>query len=232
MLLIRYLLPKYSMLFYIQTMNKLLFQSKHNYLTTDYLLNLFKNYKAPRDKIKNSVKSGDLIHIKNGLYILGDVYDRQISKEVVSGLIYGPSAISFEYAMAFHNLIPEKVTQITCICFKRNKYFNTPIGRFSYKYISQSKYSPGIQYHETPLGNFFIASPEKALCDTIYFNNLITSHNIHEYITEDLRIDQEELKKLNMALLVQLVTTYKRNRVISFMQYVANIQKSAGDQHA
>ena len=49
-------------------------------------------------------------------------------------MIYGPSYVSKEYALAHHGLIPEGVTLVTSITPKRFKHFKTPVGEFVYDY--------------------------------------------------------------------------------------------------
>ncbi len=205
-------------------MEKALFQTKLPYLTTAYLLSLYADYKSPRDKIKQLVKNGNLINIKQGLYILGNSYNREYSSEVISGMLYGPSAISLEYALSFHGLIPERVEEVTCICFKRDKMFNTPIGRFSYKYLPLGKFTCGINYQRTDLGNFFIAGPEKALCDKVYFSSIKEEQEILHYLLYELRIDKEQLKKLDVKLLAYLSQIYKRKSCQYLLQAVAGFQ--------
>ncbi len=205
-------------------MENILFQEKLPYFTTPYLMSLFANYKSPRDKIKHSTKSGDLIHIKQGLYILGQNYNRKYSREVISGMLYGPSAISMEYALSFHGFIPERVEKITGICFKRDKSFNTPIGMFSYKYLPPRKYLIGIQYHRTELGNFFVATPEKALCDKVYFSTIKEKSEVPDYLLEELRIDMMQLLKLDINLLAKLSEIYKRKNTVYLLQTIASLQ--------
>ena len=205
-------------------MEKTLYQTKLPYSTTPYLLSLFSDYKSPRDKIKNLTKSGDLVHIKQGLYILGDSYNREYSREVISGMLYGPSAISLEYALSFHGFIPERVEEITSICFKRDKRFNTPIGRFSYKYLPLGKYTYGINYRKTDLGNFFIAGPEKALCDKVYFSSIKEKQEIVNYLLYELRIEKELLKTLDLKLLTKLSQVYKRKSCQYLLQTITGIQ--------
>lgn len=191
-------------------MHKELLNTPLPYLTTPYLLTIFSNYKHPRDKIKNMLAQGELLHIKQGLYLLGKDYGRQYSKEVLAGMIYGPSAISFEYALSYHGLIPERVETVTSICFKRNKSYETPVGKFIYKYISTDLYPIGVEYVETANGNFFIARPEKALCDMAYFAKFQSDEEALEYVLNGLRIDESEFKKLNPSLLLQIKKRYKR----------------------
>lgn len=194
-------------------MNEILLNSESSYLTTMYLMDMFKEMASPSMKIAELVKKGDLIPIKRGLYIHGAKYKKDYSKLVLSGLIYGPSAVSFEYALSHHGLIPERVETISCLCFKRNKSFDTPVGKFSYKYIAEEIYPIGIEFEQTKLGNFFIASPEKAICDMAYFDKISSVKEAKSYLFESLRIDRSEIANLNFENLLIIERSYKRKSV-------------------
>lgn len=183
------------------------------YLPTPYLLHLFSALKYPRDKIKGLLAKGDLLHIRQGLYLLGDEYRRPYSKEVLAGMIFGPSAISLEYALSFHGLIPERVEVMTSVCFKRNKTFHTAVGDFTYRYIAAESYPLGIDYIQSPEGNFFIASPEKALCDMALGAKIKSDEEALDYVLGSLRIDEEEIMKLSTPLLLELGKRYGRSSV-------------------
>ncbi len=183
------------------------------YLTTEFLLEKFNSYSYPRDKLKNLVKENELIHVCQGIYLPGSDYRRSYSKEVLAGIIYGPSVISFEYALSFYGLIPERVETITSLCFKRNKVFQTPVGKFTYQYIAPKKFPIAISYEQTELGNFFIATPEKALCDLVYFQKIENNNEALEYIIDDLRITESSLCHLNANLLLKLKMGYYKKSV-------------------
>jgi predicted transcriptional regulator of viral defense system len=100
-----------------------------------------------------------------------------------------------EYALSFHGLIPERVETITSVTPKRDKEFNTPVGRFTYRYLNAAKYPHGIeQQWIDKLHPILIASPEKALCDYVVLNDVpeftITS-SAKAFLLQDLRIGQE-----------------------------------------
>lgn len=66
------------------------------------------DYASPRDKITHWLRSGELIRIKKGVYVFSkDVSNAPPSIELLANLIYGPSAISLQYALSFYGLIPE-----------------------------------------------------------------------------------------------------------------------------
>ncbi len=54
-----------------------------------------------------------------------------------------------------------------------------------------------------PNGGYFIATPEKALCDKIYADKRVKNlkePEVLEYLEEDLRIDYQDLLKLDSKL--------------------------------
>jgi len=177
------------------------------------LISNLKDYARPREKISSWLKSGDLIRVKKGLYIFGDkISQKPYSPELLANLIYGPSAISMQYALSFYGLIPERVIDITCITNKRNKLFNTPVGTFIYRYLNPKIYPIEITLFNYDQTNFFIAAPEKALCDHLYLNDrkvLFTNLNeVEAYLFNDLRIDPTELKKFQLNKLTHISNVY------------------------
>lgn len=205
-------------------MEEKLLKSQSEYLTTEYLQSLYSDLRMPRNKISNLVKKGELKPIRRGLYLHGDIYEREYSKHVLAGMIYGPSAVSFEYALSCHELIPERVETITCISLKKDNEFETLVGNFSYKYISKDLYPEGLEYFQTSLGNYFMASPEKALCDMAYFEKINTTEDALSYLFEFLRIDREGLKKLSLERLLLLEKKYKRKSVVLIVDAVRSIR--------
>lgn len=212
-------------------MEKIIQNNQAIYLTTEFLNDMFKDYKFSKDKIKNLVKSNDLINVVRGLYIPGEDYKRLYSKEVLAGLIYGPSAISLTYALSYHGLIPERVETITSISFKKNKIFNTPIGVFTYKYIPQIKFSVGLRYEQTELGNFFIAGPEKAICDLAYFEKIKSHEAALEYLIDDLRIYESALMKLDIEQCFEIKKQYRKESVTNVVNAIIIYQSKNKAQY-
>ena len=80
------------------------------------LLQCLTTYAKPRDRVKRLLDAGDIVRVKKGLYVFGDAYRRApVSRELLANLIYGPSYISLDYALAWHGLIPERVTTVTSL---------------------------------------------------------------------------------------------------------------------
>lgn len=197
-----------------------------------FLLSMLSEYSHPRDKISAWLKSGDLIRIKKGLYIFGkNVALTAFSLEVLANLIYGPSAISLNYALAYYGLIPEKVTTVTSIVSKRNKLFSTPVGEFTYQYLNPQKYPLGIELAQDANRNhFLIASPEKALCDYVYLVDrkvrLKTLDEVDAYLLHDLRIDENALKLLRINQFSRISDLYADARLNLLTEFIKKWKRS------
>ena len=180
-------------------------------------------YEAVDQKINQLLKSGEILRIKKGLYVFGDDARRTpVCRESLANLIFGPSCISMEYALAFHGIIPERVETITSVTPKRNKEFNTPIGRFTYRYLAPEKYPHEIEQHWVDrLHPILIASAEKALCDYVVLNNidfLANSQVAKNFLLDDLRIDKESCSRLDVRKLIKLNKHYNSKSISYIME--------------
>lgn len=174
-----------------------------------FLMDIFKKYEQPRAKIAYLLKKGALIRVKKGLYIIGPTYSRGLySREILANLIYGPSYVSFEYALSYYNLIPERVEEVTSVTCSRNKTFDTPVGRFSYHYLHLHKYPIGVTYTRWSKGGFQIATKEKALADSVARQaNLKSRNNVADYLF-GLRIEENELAKMSLKKFSEIAKIY------------------------
>ena len=185
------------------------------------------NFNAPRNKLGSLCTSGELIRIKKGLYIPGGSGAFPIHPFVLSGLVYGPSYISKESALASYGLIPERVNETTCMTTKRTKIFETPAGRFSYQPIHARSFSIGVKIEEVESGSYFIASPEKALCDQLaQFSSLTAQKEVPSVLEGDLRIDLDDLSTFDLELVQEIATTYRRKPITAFAGWLRKHTKS------
>lgn len=173
---------------------------------------LEKSFNNVNEKISNLVKNGDLIRLKKGFYTFSKPYQtKPIDLISVANSLYTPSYVSFDYALSYYGMIPERVSEITSATCKNEKLFDTPIGRFSYKKVSIEAYSLGVDWiYDDIEGGKFIATPEKALCDKIKYDRgigTLTQYLMIEYLKYDLRLDI--INPLNYELIAIIATTYK-----------------------
>jgi len=168
----------------------------------------FRDYTDIKGKIRRELQSGNLIQVARGLYET----DANVSGKYLSGRIFGPSYLSFDYALAVYSLIPEAVYRTyTSATFqkKKSKQYQNHFGVFTYRDIPSEVYPLGILLHEENGYSYQIATPEKALCDKLY--TLPPAKNLselHALLFDDLRIDEQEFWELNMNSLNELAPLY------------------------
>ncbi len=155
---------------------------------------LEKSISNVNEKISNLVRNKELIRLKKGFYTFSKIYQtKPINLISVANALYSPSYVSFDYALSYYGMIPERVSEVTSATSKNEKLFDTPIGRFSYKKVSSEAYSLGIDWiYDDVEGGRFIATAEKALCDKIKYDRgigTLTQNSMIEYLKYDLRID-------------------------------------------
>ena len=161
-------------------------------------------------------KAGMIIRLKKGFYIFGETWRQNaISLETIANVLYGPSCVSFEYALTHYGLISERAQVVTSLAIGDSKTFHTPIGTFEYRAIDREKFQVGIRYrYLEQSGGFFIASKEKALADLVYRTTGIrTKEQLRYYLFEEMRVDEEMFYRLDQQLLRQLADAYKKRSV-------------------
>lgn len=188
-------------------------------VTSEYVKNHLKEYSNKDTKLAREVRKGKLIKIMNGLYET----ESNVPPYLLAGSIYGPSYISFEYALSFYGLIPERVSSVTCATFdkKKKKKFNTSFGTFTYRDIPVLVYPEEIILIEEKNHSCQMASKEKALCDKLYtLKPLANYSNLEKMLFHDLRIDEEEFGKLNIEKIENLSKLYHSTNVRLLLGYM------------
>ncbi len=177
-----------------------------------------KEYASPKARLTRLLKSGALTQIKRGLY----VDDVAVSPRALAPVIYGPSYISFQFALASSGLIPENVPVITSASYNKDKdkVFRTPLGEYRYYYLPPAVYPYGIRMEEELGLNWFMASPEKALCDVVYkIPSVITVPEIETLLLDDLRIDRNDLVNLDRLFIAWIAPLYRRKSILALARW-------------
>lgn len=213
----------------IMNMSKIFDSIETPYIDSQTILRLLSGYRKPRDWIARMVQKGELLRLKNGFFlILSRVKQGKFDYpyEQIANLLYGPSYVSIEWALSFYHFIPERVAIVTSVTTGSNKEFTTPIRTFSYRHLKNYRYSIGIdrQKIEGQLGEFLIATPEKALADWVYFT---CGHMSKEELLQDLleakRIEKTSLQSLNKELLQAIGAQYKSPIVHKLSQVISTL---------
>lgn len=179
-------------------------------------------FRAPRNKIRNLCQSGELIRVKKGLYVAPSFPGRRpaVSSLALAGLVYGPSYISLETALAHYGLIPERVAEVTCVTTKRAKRFDTPMGRFTYRSISEASFSYGVALEAAEGGSCFLAEPEKALCDRVAaVRDLTAARDVPRLLEDDLRIDMDAVLQMRLLVIQEIAGRYRKQNVNALLRW-------------
>ena len=192
--------------------------------TTSMILEELSSYANPRMKLSRMVEQGEYFQIRKGLYET----DEHVPGYLLAGSIYGPSYISFEFALSYYGMIPETVYTVTCATFekKKKKKYETMFGTFTYRDVPSSVFP--LELRLVQEGDYFyrIAEPEKAVCDELY--TMPPMQNIKMLATlllEDLRMEETELLKLDMEKIRMLSEHYRTQNVKKLVTLLRRMQK-------
>ena len=193
------------------------------------LKNKYSNYSNINQKISLEVKKGNLVRVRRGLY----TDDFKIDAPVIANVCYGPSYISFEYALYHYGLIPEYVSVYTSACFnkKNNNTYITQNTIFEYRSIPNDVFYYGIIYEKNEKGiSYKIASREKAICDILYSKYPVRSiKDLKILLFEDLRIDENEFYKLDFDFIIEMAPFYHSNSIKTLAKYVREVKKNGNN---
>ncbi len=167
--------------------------------------------------VQRALKSGDVIQVRRGLYHLSrGKFPSLVSTGVLANLIYGPSYVSLESALAYHGWIPEAVRNCTSVTSARPRHFDTPHGRFSYVRIKETPLMAAVSCVESASGSFLVASPLKALADLVASRGLDWTDS--DPLVSSLRIEPEDLETLTSHDFDILDGVYYSRRARAFLQ--------------
>jgi predicted transcriptional regulator of viral defense system len=141
--------------------------------------------------------------LRNGLYALSSHLPSELE---VANRLYKPSYVSFEYALSYYHIIPETVFTITSATTKPTREFQALGNIYHYYKIKRELYfgyEPKIVNGVT----VFIATPEKAFVDYMYFVSLKKKSLNERLSLDNLDIDStfEYLKIFDKKNLTNLV---------------------------
>jgi hypothetical protein len=170
--------------------------------------------------VNRAKKSGELLQIQRGLYVLADRYRSHPCHPFALAQALAPgSYISFETALAYHGWIPERVFTTSSVVpgRKSRQYENEMLGTFSFHPIAiQSGYFlelvNRVQIDEQIM---LVAMPCRALMDLVCQRK--KGWKGMKWLSEGLRIDSVFLSRITKHDIHTLELVYKHNRAKSFL---------------
>ncbi|NIA32031.1 MAG: hypothetical protein GWP06_19250, partial [Actinobacteria bacterium] len=110
----------------------------------------------------------------------------------------------------------------------RTREFKTPLGVFTYRNITLSQFSLGMEIIEPqPDVRFMMASPEKALADFIQSQKGVPSNaakQYEQYLFEDIRLDEKMLSRLTLRELEAFSAVYKSQKLSRLCNIIKRMQ--------
>lgn len=188
-------------------------------VTTFNLREMYREYTDVNGKIKRDVENGILFPLVKGIYETNSKTDGLL----LSAYIYGPSYLSFEYALSYHNMIPERVIVYTNATFnkRKSKLYSNHFGVFAYRDVPKDAFPLFVQVFEQDTYAYFMASPEKALCDLLYIKKSVKSmKELKTLLFEDIRINRETFNQLNFNDIIFLADKYLSNNIKYLKKYI------------
>ena len=177
-------------------------------ISFDALAQQFAGYTDVKGKIRREVQGGRLVQVARGVYET----DARTDGKYLAGAIYGPSYLSFDYALSVYSLIPEAVYTYTSATFQKGKTkrYENAFGAFLYRDVPAAVYPLGVEIQVEGGYSYQIASPEKALCDKLYSLSPVYSvRALKELLFDDLRIDEAAFLALQKDDILQLAPLYR-----------------------
>ena len=175
---------------------------------------LFPSLTEKNKKVRWLEKHDEIIRLKRGLYVVNpDITGKTLSTELMANHIYAPSYVSMSTALRYYGLIPEAVYETQSMTIKHSRSFDTPLGRFEYTFINRDAFHIGVTTINKQTYAFLMATPEKALCDLIANSpkvNLRYIRDVEAYLEDDIRMDIEALRKMDISIFERYIQVGKK----------------------
>ena len=187
-------------------------------VSTQMIIDNLKDYSNPKMKLGRLVEEGKYVPIIRGLYET----DPNTSGYLISSF-YSPSYLSFEYALSRYNLIPEGVRAYTLATYGKNrsKEYDTPFGTFYCYDVPKRVFRMGVRLMKENGYVYWLATPEKALCDKLYGIEPVGSKKyIKSLLFDDLRIDEDGLDSMDTDSIELLSQSYHCRNVSFLSEYL------------
>ncbi|MDY2913034.1 MAG: hypothetical protein SOV58_00160 [Candidatus Enteromonas sp.] len=188
-------------------------------ITVSVLKERYKNYSNPLDKIKRDADNGVLFRLSRGIYETNG----NTNPCLLASSILSPSYLSFDWALSYYGLIPEKVAAITSASLgvRKNKTFINKFGRYEYSDIPPNAFSEGLTYLENGEYMVKIATKEKAICDSLSKWRVVNSIKaLKELLFVDKRIDEEEFCTCDFKAMTRLASLYKKTNLDLLIKFI------------
>jgi len=113
-------------------------------------------------------KRGMFLKLRKGLYCWAEQAPSELA---IANRLYEPSYLSFEFALSYYHLIPEAAYVVTSATSRPTRTLTAMGKTFEYHRLKKSAFT-GYEPMKVGTETILMATPEKALVDTLYFVDL------------------------------------------------------------
>lgn len=162
------------------------------------------SYRNSSAFINYYLNKGLIIKLRNGLYTLKE---NAPSDFFVAGRLYQPSYISLETALSYYGVIPETVYSVTSVTTRKTARFETLGKSFVYRKIKNSAFN-GYYLKKSGSESFYVAFPEKALADYLYFC----------FLAKVAPLERINLKDIKRSKVSSFVNNFENENFVYFVK--------------
>ncbi len=161
------------------------------------LRNFEPNEKTLIGNIRYWIKKGEIIPLKNGVYLRKDIYENESEKdlylEYIANQLIQPSYVSMEYVLSKYQIFSEPVNAITSMTLKTPRELINPLGAFRYYSLSENLFK-GYKIKNLSSYPIWEAEKSKALFDYLYIR-FFKNNPVNETAIKNLRLNWENISK-------------------------------------
>lgn len=165
------------------------------------------------------VKRGYLTKLRQDWYAFSELQSNPDMARFIACKIYSPSYISLHTVLSIYGIIPEAITQLTCVTTNRTTSYSNAYGQFLYQTVKSDLF---FGYKQTALdrgGSYLLADPEKAIIDLLYLYPQYNSPNA----MRELRFDEWWMQKeLNCDRLRTYAMQTSKKTLVSRVELLIN----------
>ena len=174
--------------------------------------------------VNRAIKARELVRLRRGRYLLDESFRNHPPHPFALAQAFAPgSYVSFETALAHHGWIPEAVYTTACVTSmkKSRQVSHERYGHFSFHplAIRQGRFLELVDRVRIQDQSMLIAEPARAMIDLVCLRK--TDWQGLDWLTDGLRVDEDDLNQISSAQLRTLAETYKHRRVNDFVKSLA-----------
>lgn len=172
-------------------------------------------------QVNRALKTGELLRVKRGLYVLADKYrDFPVHPFALAQQLMPASYISAESALSYHGWIPEAVRSVVSVTAKGKSvsYEHDTLGLYEFRRMSVKPgyFLQAVTRYELQHQVALIAEPMRALLDLVYLRKLPWQGM--DYLLDGLRIDEQAIRAVPSLSITRLLEVYTGKREREFIE--------------